>query len=73
MATIDRVQDGFHPSPKEKQPHSWKGSWERPLELDEESVHPFTVARMTDHNVRGRDDDEEDDESEHNDKEKGLH
>lgn len=35
--------------------HAWKGTWERPMKLDERSLHPFTVARMTDHNVRGRD------------------
>ena len=33
--------------------HAWKGSWERPMYLDEDSMDPFTVARMTDHNVRG--------------------
>ena len=40
--------------------HAWKGSWDRPVEVDEESLDALTVARMTDHNVRGRA--EEDDE-----------
>jgi hypothetical protein len=35
--------------------HAWKGTWKRPMKLDEKSLHPFTVARMTDHNVRGSD------------------
>jgi hypothetical protein len=33
--------------------HAWIGSWNRPMLIDEDKVHPFTVARMTDHNVRG--------------------
>lgn len=33
--------------------HAWKGAWNRPMEIDEDLLHPFTVARMTDHNVRG--------------------
>ena len=36
-------------------PHAWRGSWRRPLEIDERREHPFTIARMTDHNVRGLD------------------
>ena len=39
----------------ENHSHAWKGAWERPVEIDENEVHPFTVARMTDHNVRGPD------------------
>lgn len=35
--------------------HAWKGSWNRPMHMDEDEMHPFTVARMTDHNVKGRD------------------
>lgn len=35
--------------------HAWRGSWNRPMLVDENSLHPFTVARMTDHNVRGID------------------
>ncbi len=35
--------------------HAWRGSWDRPMLIDEDSLHPFTVARMTDHNVRGVD------------------
>jgi len=35
--------------------HAWKGTWERPVEVDEDSFDPLTVARMTDHNVRGSD------------------
>lgn len=33
--------------------HAWRGSWDRPMKVDENLLHPFTVARMTDHNVRG--------------------
>lgn len=36
--------------------HAWHGVWDRPVKVDEDSLHPFTVARMTDHNVKGRDD-----------------
>jgi hypothetical protein len=39
--------------------HAWKGTWNRPMKIDEDSLNPFTVARMTDHNVRGSDDDDE--------------
>jgi hypothetical protein len=35
--------------------HAWRGTWNRPVNVDEDSLHPFTVARMTDHNVRGID------------------
>lgn len=35
--------------------HAWKGTWNRPVKVDEESFDPLTVARMTDHNVRGAD------------------
>jgi hypothetical protein len=38
------------------QSHEWRGAWNRPMQMDEDSLHPFTVARMTDHNVRGTDD-----------------
>jgi hypothetical protein len=40
------------------QPHEWRGAWNRPMKISELGQHPFTVARMTDHNVRGRDPDE---------------
>jgi hypothetical protein len=36
---------------------AWKGTWDRPVLIDEKAAHPFTVARMTDHNVKGRDND----------------
>jgi hypothetical protein len=36
--------------------HAWSGSWDRPLKIDEKSHDPLTIARMTDHNVRGHDD-----------------
>ncbi|MCM2278947.1 MAG: hypothetical protein NDJ89_12800 [Oligoflexia bacterium] len=36
--------------------HAWSASWDRPMKLDEKSIDPLTVARMTDHNVRGEDD-----------------
>ena len=32
---------------------AFKGSWERPVKIDQESTDPLTLARMTDHNVRG--------------------
>jgi hypothetical protein len=35
--------------------HAWRGTWDRPLFVDENTRHPFTIARMTDHNVKGRD------------------
>ena len=35
--------------------HAWRGTWNRPMHLDENTQHPFTIARMTDHNVRGTD------------------
>jgi hypothetical protein len=37
------------------QPHAWRETWDRPVKVDENKIHPFTLARMTDHNVRGRD------------------
>jgi hypothetical protein len=38
---------------------AWRGAWDRPLKLDEKSLDPFTVARMTDHNVRGMDEEKD--------------
>jgi len=35
--------------------HEWKGVWNRPMHMDERGLHPFTIARMTDHNVKGKD------------------
>jgi hypothetical protein len=35
--------------------HAWRSAWNRPMLMDEDKVHPFDVARMTDHNVRGAD------------------
>lgn len=35
--------------------HAWRGTWNRPMHIDENTPHPFTIARMTDHNVRGTD------------------
>ncbi len=35
--------------------HAWRGSWDRPMLIDENALHPFTVARMTNHSVRGID------------------
>lgn len=32
--------------------HAWKGVWERPMKIDEDLHHPFTIARMTNHKVR---------------------
>jgi hypothetical protein len=34
---------------------SWRGSWDRPVSIDEQSYDALTIARMTDHNVRGND------------------
>lgn len=39
---------------KTRHPHAWRQSWGRPVEVDEKSLDAFTLARMTDHNVRGR-------------------
>ena len=38
---------------------AWQGTWSRPVKVDAASYDPLTIARMTDHNVRGRFDDEE--------------
>lgn len=35
--------------------HAWRGTWNRPLHIDEDTQHPFTIARMTNHSVRGSD------------------
>lgn len=35
--------------------HEWRGSWNRPIKIDEDDFDAFTIARMTDHNVRGLD------------------
>src|SRR5690349_9167338 len=35
--------------------HAWRGAWNRPMFIDENRLHPFEIARMTDHNVRGPD------------------
>lgn len=40
---------------QEDHSHAWRGAWNRPMRIDERGLHPFTVARMTDHNVKGRD------------------
>ncbi|HEX4925320.1 MAG TPA: hypothetical protein VFV50_14595 [Bdellovibrionales bacterium] len=48
---------------KYEHPGTFKKAWDRPLNLDKGSHDPLTIARMTDHNVRGRshnDDDEHD-------------
>jgi len=34
---------------------SWRGAWNRPVEIDPKTEHPLTIARMTNHNVRGCD------------------
>lgn len=39
----------------ENHAHAWKGTWDRPVKVDEDSFDPLTIARMTDHNVRGED------------------
>ena len=38
-----------------KQSHAWEGTWSRPMKISEKGLHPFTIARMTDHNVTGGD------------------
>jgi hypothetical protein len=40
---------------KINQSSAWRGAWNRPMHIDEKSLDPLTVARMTDHNVRGGD------------------
>ncbi len=35
--------------------HAWRGTWNRPMLIDEDSLDPLTVARMTNHNVKGLD------------------
>jgi hypothetical protein len=44
--------------------HAWHGTWNRPMQIDEDSLDPFTVARMTDHNVRATDRNEDQGEAE---------
>ncbi len=39
--------------PEDNNKKEFKGSWERPVKVDKESMDPLTLARMTDHNVRG--------------------
>lgn len=51
----DAIKSGDIP---ESHAHAWCGTWDRPMRMDENKLHPFTVARMTDHNVRGADNDE---------------
>ena len=48
-------------NPKEQpnHEHAWRGTWDRPMAVDEDALDPFTVARMTDHNVRGMDESDE--------------
>ena len=46
----------------EKTRKKW-GSYERPMHIDPDSLDPFTVARMTDHNVRGVEDEKEEEEA----------
>ncbi len=42
-------------SKKPNHEHAWRGTWDRPMHMDENLMHPFTVARMTSHNVKGHD------------------
>lgn len=39
----------------ENHSHAWRGTWNRPMKIDENTQHPFTIARMTNHKVRGAD------------------
>jgi hypothetical protein len=34
---------------------AWRGTWNRPMEINQKTEHPLTIARMTNHNVRGLD------------------
>ncbi len=45
------------PASRSGQP--WRGSFNRPMKVDPESYDPLTAARMTDHNVKGVDPEEE--------------
>lgn len=51
MKKINKSSKSYEPNHS----HAWRGSWNRPMYLDENALHPFTVARMTDHNVKGSD------------------
>lgn len=42
------------PAKAERHRLAWKGAWDRPMKVDEDSLDPLTSARMTDHNVRGK-------------------
>jgi hypothetical protein len=35
--------------------HAWRGTWDRPMKMDENRLHAFTIARMTNHKVRASD------------------
>lgn len=47
------VQESGPERAHDQRGHAWKGSWNRPMLVNEKGIHPFTIARMTDHNVRG--------------------
>lgn len=68
--------EGTIPMDEEKkgpnQKHAWKGAWNRPMKLDEDSLHPFTVARMTDHNVRGNDEPDDNEKTSEQSKEENA-
>jgi hypothetical protein len=56
FASIEnQIRQTLLPDGQANHPHAWRGAWNRPLYIDENSQHPFTIARMTDHNVKGRD------------------
>jgi hypothetical protein len=42
--------------PEDVSGQAWRGSFDRPMKVDRQSYDPLTLARMTDHNVRGVDD-----------------
>ncbi len=42
-----------HPEHKGKAVEWSSGTWDHPVDIDPESYDPLTIARMTDHNVRG--------------------
>ncbi len=62
----DETKPGIKSSEGEKDTHApehhehkgkdveWSsGTWDHPVDIDPESYDPLTIARMTDHNVRG--------------------
>jgi hypothetical protein len=52
---VRRRSDFPESEPLQSESHhdlAWKGTWDRPMKVDEQSLDRLTSARMTDHNSR---------------------